>query len=209
VLPADSTTRYSAWLVDLDGTLYRHKPVQLAMAAELLLFGWGSIKTLRTFRHAHEELRAEAATDRALAVSPFQRQLDLAADKLGKPASDVEAVVRRWMFERPLKWVARSKRQALLNALAQFRAGGGKTALVSDYPATGKLQALGATSLFDLVVSNGEPGGPSKLKPDPEGYLSAAKRLGIEPARCLVIGDRDDADGAAARAAGMGLCLIR
>jgi len=209
VLPADSTTRYSAWLVDLDGTLYRHKPVQLAMAAELLLFGWGSIKTLRTFRHAHEELRAEAVTERALALSPFQRQLELAASKLGRSASDVEVVVRRWMFERPLKWVARSKRQALLNALAQFRAGGGKTALVSDYPASGKLQALGATSLFDLVVSNGEPGGPSKLKPDPEGYLSAAKRLGIEPARCLVIGDRDDADGAAARAAGMGLCLIR
>lgn len=209
MLPADSTTRYSAWLVDLDGTLYRHKPVQLAMAAELLLFGWGSIKTLRTFRHAHEELRAEASSERALALSPFQRQLDLAAKKLGKPSSDVEVVVRRWMFERPLKWVARSKRQALLNALAQFRAGGGKTALVSDYPASGKLQALGATTLFDLVVSNGEPGGPSKLKPDPEGYLSAAKRLGIEPARCLVIGDRDDADGAAARAAGMGLCLIR
>lgn len=209
MLPADSTTRYSAWLVDLDGTLYRHKPVQLAMAAELLLFGWGSIKTLRTFRHSHEELRREAPSERALALSPFQRQLELCARKLGKEPTEVERVVRRWMFERPLKWVARSKRKALLGALAHFRAGGGKTALVSDYPASGKLQALGATTLFDLVVSNGEPGGPSKLKPDPEGYLSAAKRLGIEPARCLVIGDRDDADGAAARAAGMGLCLIR
>ncbi len=209
MLPPDSTTRYSAWLVDLDGTLYRHKPVQLAMAAELLLFGWGSIRTLRTFRHSHEELRNEGSTALAVSVSPFQRQLNLAAKKLGKPPSDVERVVRRWMFERPLKWVARSKRQALLDALAQFRAGGGKTALVSDYPASGKLAALGATTLFDLVVSNGEEGGPSKLKPDPEGYLSAARRLGVEPERCLVIGDRDDADGAAARAAGMGLCLIR
>lgn len=209
MLPPDSTTRYSAWLVDLDGTLYRHKPVQLAMAAELLLFGWGSIRTLRTFRHSHEELRSEAGTALALSMSPFQRQLELAAKKLGKPASDVERVVRRWMFERPLKWVARSKRQALLDALAQYRAGGGRTALVSDYPASGKLAALGATTLFDLVVSNGEEGGPSKLKPDPEGYLSAARRLGVEPERCLVIGDRDDADGAAARAAGMGLCLIR
>lgn len=209
MLPPDSTTRYSAWLVDLDGTLYRHKPVQLAMAAELLLFGWTSIKTLRTFRHSHEELRAESGTALALGTSPFQRQLELAAKKLGKPAADVERVVRRWMFERPLKWVARSKRQPLLDALAQYRAGGGKTALVSDYPASGKLAALGATTLFDLVVSNGEEGGPSKLKPDPEGYLSAARRLGVEPERCLVIGDRDDADGAAARAAGMGLCLIR
>ncbi len=208
MLPADST-RYSAWLVDLDGTLYRQKPVQLAMAAELLLFGWGAIKTLRTFRRSHEHLRAETNAGQALALSPFQRQLELAANALGQEPSEVERVVRHWMFERPLKWVARSKRKSLFRALANYRAGGGKTALVSDYPATGKLQALGAISLFDLVVSNGEPGGPSKLKPHPEGYLSAARRLGVEPARCLVIGDRDDADGAAARAAGMGLCLIR
>jgi HAD superfamily hydrolase (TIGR01509 family) len=60
-----------------------------------------------------------------------------------------------------------------------------------------------------VVVSSGEPGGPSRLKPDPEGYLSAAERLGIAPERCLVIGDRDDADGAAARAAGMAVHIIR
>jgi FMN phosphatase YigB (HAD superfamily) len=208
MLPPDAK-RYAAWLVDLDGTLYRSKPVQLAMAAELLLFGWGAIRTLRTFRRAHETLRSEPSSANAIVRSPFQRQLDHAAEELGRTSGDVERVVRRWMFERPLKWVARSKRQALLDALVGFRAAGGKTALVSDYPATGKLQALGATSLFDLVVSNGEPGGPSKLKPDPEGYLSAAERLGVEPGRCLVIGDRDDADGAAARAAGMAVQIIR
>lgn len=208
MLPADASTRYGAWLVDLDGTLYYPLPVKLAMAAELLLFGWGSIKTLRTFRHAHEALRAEAAPF-AGAADPFQRQMAHAAARLVRPQPEVERTVREWMFERPLKWVARSKRRGLLEALASYKAGGGKTALVSDYPATGKLGALGARNLFDVVVSSGEPGGPGKLKPDPEGYLSAAALLGVEPARCLVIGDRDDADGAAARAAGMGLWLIR
>jgi HAD superfamily hydrolase (TIGR01509 family) len=208
MLPADATTRYAAWLVDLDGTLYRQTPVKLAMAAELLLFGWGAIKTLRTFRHAHEQLRELAGDDAALALSPFQRQLEHAARTLGKSPSDVEPVVQQWMFERPLKWVARAKRQALLDALASFRRGGGKTALVSDYPATGKLKAMGAFELFEVVISNGELGGPSKLKPDPEGYLSAAHRLGVDPANCLVIGDRDDADGAAARSAGMTACII-
>ena len=200
---------HAAWLVDLDGTLYRHTPVKLAMALELLLFGWGAIKTLRSFRHAHEELRDEVVSDaQALAQSPFQRQLAHAARKLGHEPSEVERVVRLWMFERPLKWVARSKRTALLAAIERYRTQGGKTALVSDYPATRKLQALGAVDLFDLVVSNGEPGGPSKLKPDPEGYLGAAAKLGVEPGRCLVIGDRDDADGAAARAAGMAVHII-
>lgn len=208
MLPHDAGTRYAAWLVDLDGTLYRSAPVKLAMAGELLLFGWSKIRTLRTFRHAHEALRGEAG-GAALEQSPFQRQLEQAARRLGRPPSEVEATVREWMFARPLKWVARARRRELLQALEAFRRQGGKTALVSDYPASDKLRALGARELFDLVVSSGEPGGPSKLKPDPEGYLSAARGLGVEPSRCLVIGDRDDADGAAARAAGMGLCLIR
>lgn len=209
MLPADASTRYAAWLVDLDGTLYHPLPVKLAMAAELMLFGWGSIKTLRTFRHAHERLRLLEADTSSARLSPFERQLAHAAEQLASPTSNVERTVREWMFERPLKWVARSKRQPLLDALARHRSAGGKTALVSDYPASGKLDALGARALFDVVVSSGEPGGPSRLKPDPEGYVSAARRLGVEAERCLVIGDRDDADGVAARAAGMGFCLIR
>lgn len=208
MLPPDAGKRYAAWLVDLDGTLYHHTPVKLAMALELLLFGWGAIATLRTFRHSHEALRLGAA-GAPRGNSPFEQQLAHAAEQLQRPAADVERTVREWMFERPLKWVARAKRQKLLAALAEYRAQGGRTALVSDYPAQGKLHALGARELFELVVSNGEPGGPSQLKPAPEGYLSAAERLGVEPASCLVIGDRDDADGAAARAAGMGFQLIR
>jgi HAD superfamily hydrolase (TIGR01509 family) len=179
------------------------------MALELLVSGLGAVKTLRTFRHAHEELRGLSFDAEEPAVSPFQRQLNHAAQKLGRSPADVEGTVREWMFQRPLKWVARSRRAELLQTLARYRQGGGKTALVSDYPATGKLEALGAAQLFDLVVSNGEPGGPSKLKPDPEGYLSAAARLGVAPDACLVIGDRDDADGAAARAAGMAVHIIR
>jgi FMN phosphatase YigB (HAD superfamily) len=209
LLPADATSRYAAWLVDLDGTLYRSRPVQLAMGLELLLSGWGAISTLRAFRHAHEQLRGQIPIAGSLPASPFQRQLDHAAERLGRSPADVELMVREWMFRRPLKWVARSRRAELLQALAEYRAGGGKSALVSDYPASGKLEALGASALFDLVVSNGEPGGPSRLKPDPEGYLSAAERLGVAPEACLVIGDRDDADGAAARAAGMAVHIIR
>jgi HAD superfamily hydrolase (TIGR01549 family) len=43
----------------------------------------------------------------------------------------------------------------------------------------------------------------SCLKPWPDGYLLAAERLGVAAAECLVIGDREDADGLAASRAGM------
>ncbi len=71
-----------------------------------------------------------------------------------------------------------------------------------------KLEALGATPLFEVIVASGEPDGPRRLKPHPNGVLRAAAALGIEPSRCLVIGDRPDADGLAASAAGMAFRLV-
>ncbi|HMJ15422.1 MAG TPA: HAD-IA family hydrolase, partial [Polyangiaceae bacterium] len=67
----------------------------------------------------------------------------------------------------------------------------------------------GHATLFDTVVASGEPDGPRRLKPHPDGYLAAAQRLGVPAERCLVIGDRQDADGAAATAAGMQFRWVR
>lgn len=195
---------YDAWLVDLDGTLYAPAPVRLAMAAELGLLGWGALPVLRRFRREHEALRALG-----LEGDPFRLQLERTAAALGAPADRVEASVRDWMLERPGKWLSLFRRRALLAEIAGFRAKGGRTALVSDYPARQKLAALGASALFDVVVASGEPQGPLRLKPHPGGFLSAAAALGVEPARCLVIGDRADADGLAASAAGMAFRHVR
>lgn len=203
--------QYDAWLVDLDGTLYTQRWVRLAMAVELLLFGQSAIKTLRQFRHEHEAMREEQNAGRALASiheSPFAGQLARTAEKLAVPVADVERVVQSWMVERPGKWISRFARRALLAELRAFKAQGGRTALVSDYPAERKIDALGARSSFDVIVANGEAHGPRRLKPDPEGYLRAAELLKVEPARCLVIGDREDADGEAARAAKMSFRLV-
>jgi HAD superfamily hydrolase (TIGR01549 family) len=193
-----------AWLVDLDGTLYSQRPVRLLMAAELALGGWSSAGMLRRFRQEHERVR-----ELGLEGDPFTLQIQRTAEALGLQADAVEGQVRRWMIERPARWLARFRRQALLAEIEAFRVAGGRTALVSDYPARSKLEALGASSLFDTIVASGEPGGPRRLKPHPEGYLLAAERLEVEPAACLVIGDRDDADGEAARAAGMAFRHIR
>ncbi|MBX3185269.1 MAG: HAD family hydrolase [Polyangiaceae bacterium] len=191
---------HAAWLVDLDGTLYAPLPVKLLMGLSVLCFGLRHAKLLRQFRREHEVLR-ETMTESV--EDPFALQLARTAEKLGRPTDEVERVVRTWMLERPLPFVRRFRRAALLNEIERYRAGGGKTALVSDYPARGKLAALGAERLFDVVVASGEPGGPGRLKPWPDGYLKAAEALGIAPSECLVIGDRADADGLAASQAGM------
>jgi HAD superfamily hydrolase (TIGR01549 family) len=194
----------AAWLVDLDGTLYAPAPVKLLMAAELAVGGWGAASVLRRFREEHERVR-----ELGLEGDPFALQIARTAEALGRAPADVEEHVRHWMIERPSRWLAAFRRQALLQEIEAFRRAGGRTALVSDYPARRKLEALGVTELFDAVVASGEPGGPTRLKPHPDGFLRAAAAVEVEPAACLVIGDREDADGAAARAAGMAFRRIK
>ena len=194
-----------AWLIDLDGTLYNPLPVKLAMAAELLLLGRAHLTSIRAFRKHHERLREDIE---AQAPNPFDQQLKAAAQELNLAPEVLLRVVEEWMVQRPGKWIRRFRRRALLVEIASFRSAGGKTALVSDYPASAKLAALGVRDLFDVVISNGEPDGPTRLKPCPDGYLAAAQRLEVAPAACLVIGDRSDADGLAATQAGMRFRLI-
>ncbi|HLV68826.1 MAG TPA: HAD-IA family hydrolase [Polyangiaceae bacterium] len=203
--PLVATQRHAAWLLDLDGTLYWAPGVKLAMACELLLFGMRVLPRLRRFRHEHERLREDGGHG----DDPFALQLARTASALALDVADLERDVRTWMIERPRRYVGWFRRSGLLRAIERFRRHGGRTAVVSDYPALAKLEALRARELFEVVIANGEPFGPRRLKPDPDGYLKAAQALGVPPRSCLVIGDRDDADGAAARSAGMSFCHVR
>ncbi len=205
-----TTSSTKAWLIDLDGTLYRASWMKLAMAAELALTGPGAFVSLKTFRHGHEELRGELVLNPNLeyAPSPFEEQLRRAADRNGQDVEALRAQVLKWMVNKPGKWMKLSIRQSLVTEIEAFRAEGGKTALVSDYPAAPKLAKMGLSSLFDTIVANGEHPRLTRLKPCPDGFLLAASELGISPADCLVIGDRDDADGEAARRAKMAFRLI-
>lgn len=199
-----------AWLLDLDGTLYKAKPLRWAMAAELALLGAPALKSLRVFRRHHEILREEwlANPDLEFHPSPFEEQLRRASSVSNVELEAVRAHVEEWMIKRPSKWMRRFERTELIARVVAFRALGGKTALVSDYPAESKIVAMGYRELFDAVVSNGDHPRLRRLKPAADPFLLAAEELGVHPKDCLVIGDRDDADGGSARAAGMAFELV-
>lgn len=203
---AVSRAKVLAWLVDLDGTLYRPTPVKIAMGVQLALASAHTRKCVLTFRREHERLREELDEP---VESPYAEQISRAASRLGLETGELERLLTEWMIRRPSRWIRSCRRDALLEEIRRFREAGGKTALVSDYPAREKLRALGAQALFDVVVANGEAGGPSRLKPNPDGYLLAAAEIEVAPQECLVLGDRDDADGEAARRARMAFRLVR
>lgn len=74
----------------------------------------------------------------------------------------------------------------MLDAVKRFRAAGVRTALVSnswggrDYPRSS------FDDLFDGVVISGEVG---MRKPDPEIYLLAAEKIGVEAGACVFVDD--------------------
>lgn len=83
-----------------------------------------------------------------------------------------------------------------------------RVVLLSDYGCVKeKLEALNINpQLFDWVVSAPELGG---LKPASQLIDAVTGRMQVSPSQCLVIGDREDTDGAMARAAGAGFILVK
>ena len=89
-----------------------------------------------------------------------------------------------------------------IGLLRRLKQEGRKTAIVSSAPRENVrvlLRSLGLEEMFEAVVA--EEDAP-RGKPDPQGFLLAAEKLGVAPAECVVI---EDAPGGveAAKRAGM------
>ena len=90
----------------------------------------------------------------------------------------------------------------VLGLLDALDARGAPKAVVTSTPRANLemvLQTLGIAGRFQALVAEEDA---SKGKPDPEGFLVAAARLGVQPPRCVVIEDAP-AGLQAAKAAGM------
>jgi FMN phosphatase YigB (HAD superfamily) len=194
-----------AIVLDVDGTLYRQGPVRRQMALRLAAAGLTqplrtrrAVRVIRAFRDNLETIRAGLPED---ADHPVE-QLKRTVEQTGIPRELVESIIEEWMFRRPLALIGSYPRKGLHRFLGRALQSGVRLGVFSEYPSEGKLESLGVRDPFSVVVSSCDPQ-VRRFKPDPTGFLLAARQLGSDPEKTLVIGDRDDADGAGARAAGM------
>jgi len=67
------------------------------------------------------------------------------------------------------------------------------------------LETDGLTSYFKTVVLSSKVG---IRKPDPEIYWEAARRIGVEPAKCVYVGDNPVRDVEGTRKAGYGMFIL-
>jgi putative hydrolase of the HAD superfamily len=183
---------------DVDGTLYRHGPLRLRMAQEILLhalsnWSFETIAVLRTYRRIRERLGDQEVPD-------FEHALiaETAAATDHSPDT-VRAVVTEWIEQRPLRHLAGCRYPSLPEFFAGLRRKGKVIGILSDYPATAKLDALGLAA--DHVVSAGDKG-IGLLKPHPRGLEALIAAAGASAQATLLIGDRAERDGLVARRAG-------
>jgi len=110
-----------------------------------------------------------------------------------------EEIVRDLGNEGPMRGV--------LDLLAKLKAGGIRTAVVSSsshHWVDGWLEKLELTGWFEEVVCRGDA---ERIKPAPDLYLEASRRMGLKSEECLVI--EDSLNGVkAAKAAGMPVWVV-
>lgn len=96
----------------------------------------------------------------------------------------------------------KNSRPGIEETMTSLRNGGLRLGVLSDYDHVSKrLEHLQINpSLFDITTSSEASGA---LKPCSQPFLDIADQWNISPENIMVIGDRDDTDGQAARDAGM------
>jgi len=184
---------------DVDGTLYRQNVLRRRMFQQLLLHAIvrADLKPLRILS-VYRQIRESLAVAETEGFAPIL--VAKTAREVGCAPSSIDEVVSEWIHRRPLRHLA-SCRYPFLPEL--FRAIKRKRKIIgifSDYPAKEKMQAMSLDADY-IVTAHDEAVGI--LKPHPRGLEILMRTAGVEPSRTVLIGDRIDRDGAAARRAGV------
>lgn len=120
----------------------------------------------------------------------------------GVSAKDVRGMVKKWIFNAPLKYLPSCCYSGVLDFFDNLKHRKIATAIFSDYPAKDKLAALGL--LTDNIFCSTDKN-IDRLKPNPKGLFFIVEALGVLVDQCLFIGNRD---GECARRAGMPYLIL-
>ncbi len=147
---------------------------------EELFWSWGGIPLPRTVEMLNQQLGYTLPVE-----ATVERKERLYLDMLHRlqPVDEVVAIVEAFAGRIPMAIVSGSPRASIGSTLG----------------------VLGLASRFPLIVGAEDY---AHGKPSPEPFLTAAHRLGVDPARCLVFEDAE-AGLQSARAAGMDWVWVR
>ena len=188
---------FDAVIFDFDGTLYDYKGMPLNVVLNSLL----DVFRIKAERDARRNLKG-------VDFGTAEKFKEAYAAEVAKLSGMSIEDAADWCFSAgPANMidVLKKKYHCRLTAPQVFERlseAGIKTAVFSDYAfVKERMAAIGLPADMCKNLFSAEELGA--LKPCPRPFLEIAAALGVEPERCLVVGDRCDTDGEGAEKAGM------
>ena len=177
---------------DIDGTLYPNRSMYFHSLPFYLLH----LRQVTAFSKIRRDIRDIVPVEdfSGLQADLLGRELGLDREQAARVVEDIfygewENIFKR---VRPFPGVG--------ELLADLREKGIRTAALSDFPVGRKLEYFGLDGRWDLVMSSNESG---YLKPSKEPFLELARRLDLNPADILYVGNNFEYDVLGSREAGM------
>jgi putative hydrolase of the HAD superfamily len=184
---------------DMDGTLYDQKKLRVLMARDLLFhslktMSFGVVGVLKAYREIRERLGNEEVFD-------FEPKLVEEVAVACRTSPDiVSEIVSEWINNRPVPYVKSCRFKGVQALFENLQRHGKLVGILSDYPALSKAEALGIRADF-IVCANDHP--VKVLKPNTRGLSHIMSVAGVTADTTVMIGDRIERDGYAARRLGV------
>lgn len=185
-------------ILDLDGTLYNQNILRFVNSVTLIInlfkrsLTISDIFILFNFRKEQERYSDNE--------QPLNHIIDSLAVKFKRPPADIRRIRAKWMIDNQSKALRTAKRRWLAKRISRLRRSGIAVAIWSDNPIEKKLAYLSYHPDYCLSNENEEVG---IGKPNPKGLLQILSFFEIPKTQTILIGDREDRDGAAAARAGV------
>lgn len=217
----NSELKYKAVVFDLDGTLYNQTKLRLNMAVRLGVYYCSHfwkikelfvLKYFREVRDKWDEVSASLESEFGHAEGNFAEDSateDSAVDdaqyayisgKKGVSPEYVERVVKKWIYDNPLDLLGKYRNEKLHSYIEGLQAAKIPVVIFSDYPIEDKIASLSIKP--DGMYCPGDERN-IELKPSPMGLELILNDFALAPEEILMVGDRDEKDGEAARRAGV------
>jgi FMN phosphatase YigB (HAD superfamily) len=185
-------------IFDLDGTLYR---MQWYMRPLITIAVFPYCLRLPRFLKIRNQFAGKDLNSKDRLFSEICKQLSAAEHSS-------EENILKWIYEsfypafiNAMRFL-RNSRPELDQTLTNLRNSNIKLAVLSDFDhVQQRLQNLSINPENFHTIASSEAAGA--LKPSPRPFLEIAEKWNISPNEIVVIGDRDDTDGEAARKASM------
>jgi putative hydrolase of the HAD superfamily len=197
---------FQAVAFDLDGTLYP----EYRLNFRLIPFALGHGPLLTAFAAARNVIRREQeaqlpTTNYQLPTNFYDRQAQITAKILKKPPELIKNKIDRLIYTG---WTPHFTKIKLFphakGLLDELKAAKLKTGLLSDFPPRVKLENLGLSGYWDVVLCSEDCGA---LKPARRPFEELARALGCPPESIRYVGNSRLYDAGGAKRAGMKTAL--